>query len=763
MAGALDIRLNNDQWADWRWRISNLYSIVDDEGHKIPFRPNQEQLRFIEDFWTLNLILKARQLGFCVDPSTRVLTADLRWVKIAELCPGQEIVAVDEQPPGGKGKARRMRTATVLAAKSVHRMAYRIKFDDGREVVCTDMHPWLTRKAGDCAEWRSLSGKGNQVVGRIKVGTSVRWVAKPWSDPTVEDGWFGGMLDGEGSISKINTSAGINVSQRVGPVWDRLVAYCEQRGYNHCVEDDKAERLSKYGKVPVPKIAFGRMDEMFRVIGQTRPTRFIGKHFWEGRELPGKRNGDVGWATVVSIEPLGEQTLVDLQTSTGTYIAEGFVSHNTTLIDIIGLDLAVFNSNQTCGVIAHNLDDARKIFKNKVKFPYENLPDGLRKARTLETDSAQELAFDNGSSMSVSTSMRSGTLQFLHVSEFGKICAKFPDKAKEIVAGSFNTVKAGQFICVESTAEGRYGKFWEYCKEAQDAQKEGKTLTELDFRFHFFAWWEKDDYRLDANVPIPTAMAEYFKSLQDKHGIFLDRKQKAWYVKKASMMVDDMKREFPSVPGEAFEAAIDGAYYAQQMAALREAGRLRKVPHVPTMPVNTFWDLGRNDTTFIWFHQFIAGEHRFFKTHEKSGEDLAYYYGVLQAMPKMIWGYHYLPHDAENQNLERNESRVDRLIELGISADRIRVVDKIDNIADGIEMVRRILPQVYIDEENCDYACLDNYQKEWSDKLVTYLSHPLHNWASNGADAFRQFAQGWTPASKPFKRTGSNSTSHRTA
>jgi len=500
MSGALDLRFNDAQWADWRWRVSNLYWIVDDEGRKVAFRPNAEQMRFMDDLWTLNLILKARQLGF------------------------------------------------------------------------------------------------------------------------------------------------------------------------------------------------------------------------------------------------------------------------TTLIDIIGLDLAVFNSNQTCGVIAHNLDDARKIFKNKVKFPYDNLPDELRNAQPLETDSAWGLSFQNGSSISVSTSVRSGTLQFLHVSEFGKICAKFPDKAKEIVTGSFNTVKAGQFIHVESTAEGRYGKFYEYCKAAQDALKEGKQLTELDFRFHFFAWWEKDDYRLDDDVPMTTAMRDYFKSLQDKHGIFLDREQKAWYVKKASLMVDDMKREFPSTPDEAFEAAIDGAYYAQQMSAMREAGRIKKVPHVPTMPVNTFWDLGRNDTTFIWFHQFVAGEHRFFNCYENSGEDLAHYYGVLQEQPKHLWGYHYLPFDAENQNLERNESRVDRLIELGIPAEKIIVVPRVDNIGEGIEQVRKVLPMVYIDEEKCErgIACLDSYQKEWDERLAVYRDRPLHNWASNGADAFRQFAQGWVPKGKSFKRP-ERSLSHRTA
>ena len=75
----------------------------------------------------------------------------------------------------------------------------------------------------------------------------------------------------------------------------------------------------------------------------------------------------------------------------------------------------------------------------------------LKKTGWLSSDTA-ELVFDNGSNVSVGTSMRGGTLQYLHISEYGKISAKYPDKAKEIKSGSFNAVKAGQFIFVESTA-----------------------------------------------------------------------------------------------------------------------------------------------------------------------------------------------------------------------------------------------------------------------------------------------------------------------
>lgn len=419
----------------------------------------------------------------------------------------------------------------------------------------------------------------------------------------------------------------------------------------------------------------------------------------------------------------------------------------TTFIALLALDMCVFNANKSAGFIAHGLREAQAIFRNKIKFPYDRLPDGIRQAVYPMNDSAHELVLSNESSLSVGASMRSGTLQLLHVSEFGKISRRSPERAKEIVTGSFNTVKAGQLIFVESTAEGRDGYFWKMCKLAQDKLRMGSKLTQLDFRFHFFAWWEDPRNRLDPDgVAIPDAMREYFDGLEQA-GIVLTPEQRAWYVKKAESQEGDMKREYPATPDEAFEAAIEGAYYAKQMALLRAKKRITRVDHVPSMPVNTFWDLGRNDINAIWFHQHIAGEHRFFHYYQNSGEDLAHYFGYMQRMPNVIWGRHFLPHDAENKNLERNESRVDRLVELGIAQDRIVVVPRIDNVNTGIELTRKILPLCWMDEEGCadGIVCLDSYQKEWDDKQGTWRNYPLHNDASNGADAFRQFAQGWTP------------------
>ncbi len=52
----------------------------------------------------------------------------------------------------------------------------------------------------------------------------------------------------------------------------------------------------------------------------------------------------------------------------------------TTLSCLIYLDHCIFNSNTSAAVIAHKLDDAKEIFRTKIKYPYDNLPDELKAA-----------------------------------------------------------------------------------------------------------------------------------------------------------------------------------------------------------------------------------------------------------------------------------------------------------------------------------------------------------------------------------------------
>lgn len=411
----------------------------------------------------------------------------------------------------------------------------------------------------------------------------------------------------------------------------------------------------------------------------------------------------------------------------------------STFVCLLFLDRCLFNSNLHAGIIAHTREDAEVMFR-RVKFAYDSLPEELKALRSVNTDNARELQLSNGSTLRVGTSMRSSTLQLLHISEFGKICAKFPDKAREIVTGSLNALAPGQYVFIESTAEGREGYFFQMCKEARAIKDSEKKLTPLDFRFHFFPWHAHKSYRIDSkDVAVPKHYSDYFNALEGIISSQLDEEQRAWYVKRASTQGEDMKREFPSTPDEAFEASNEGLYYGKQIVEARQQGRIRNVYYDANVPVHTTWDLGYNDSTAIWFFQQCGQEVHLLEYYENSGEALTHYLQYLKCKP-YTYGKHLVPHDAAVHEYSTGLSRVEVARNHGIY---FTVVPDI-GINEGIDAVRNILNRCWFDEAKCSrgITALESYKKEWNDRHGCWSSFPLHNFASHGADAFRMLAVG---------------------
>jgi len=418
----------------------------------------------------------------------------------------------------------------------------------------------------------------------------------------------------------------------------------------------------------------------------------------------------------------------------------------TTLIDLVLLDACLFNPNTNAGIIAHLRDDAKVIFKNKVKFPYDRLPEALKARITATEDSADTLSFSNGSSIRVSNSMRSGTLQYLHISEFGKICARFPDKAEEIITGSLNTVSPGNHIFIESTAEGQDGPFYQMTQAAIALKDSGRELSALDYSFHFYPWFLDTKYRINpATIIITEDDEKYFDSIAaeilEKYDVVLDDWQKAWYVKTEEVQAGKMKREYPSSPQEAFEQALDGAYFAVEMAAANKHGRIGSFPVDPRYPVNTFWDLGRNDLNTIWLHQFIKGHHRLVGYYENSGEYISHYITWLNEWKDkhdIQFGEHYLPHDGDRQSLWLPEGTMAVMANLKF---RPKIVSRPNNKMDEINKARPYFHKCQFDETACANGLkrLKAYRKEWDDKRGVWKNSPLHDINSHGADGFLTF------------------------
>lgn len=458
----------------------------------------------------------------------------------------------------------------------------------------------------------------------------------------------------------------------------------------------------------------------------------------------------------VRFEPNAEQLDLLGNLHTNNLVLKARQLGFTTLIDLLGLDQAVFTPNYAAAIIAHGLREAEKIFRNKVKYPWDNLPAAVKALNPPVNVTTSEMVFKGGSSIYVGTSGRSGTLQFLHISEYGKICRRFPEKAKEIKTGSIPAVHAGGLVFIESTAEGTGGEFYDMVKEAE---KQGqRPPNELEFKLHFYPWWRKASYRMDpSGVAIEPDLLEYFDDLEEEHGIFLDDSQVAWYAVKKRLFKGDMKQEYPSTPEEAFAGAMEERYFYEQMAAARKQGRIKPIPILTNVRTNLFFDLGR-DTTAIWFHQYATLEHRFIDYLQDSGKTLDHYAREIQKKGYLL-GNVYLPHDGDNKSVVTNQSAKSEIERL-LPGVKVRIVPRIEHKFMAVNAARSKLAECYFHETQCHegIACLDNYRKKWNETIGNWSDEPVHDQASHGADAYQQFATGWEPSHElavpPPRRTG---------
>jgi hypothetical protein len=352
---------------------------------------------------------KGRQLGICLDPQTRVLTADLRWICIAELTPGTEIISVDEHSEGPRC-GRKMRSGLVEAVVRVRRPAYRITFDDGRSLICTGQHPWLSRKNDTAWFWRSIEeprpdlNQGNSQ-GILEIGTKVRWATRAPGD--LEDGFFK-------------------------------------------------------------------------------------SRFWENRAVPGD------YATITNIEFVGERDLVDLQTSRGTYIAEGFVSHNTTACLMFDVFYAGAVDDLMAGFVV-DTDSNKEKFRAVLKEMMELLPPSHRLPVARGGDNRNFLRLQNGNILDylvagtkrgLGTLGRSRSLNFVHATE----CRSYGDEESiEAFKDTLSEIFPWRLYLWETTGKG-YNLFYDLWEEAIADSITKQTI--------FVTWWRKRTYSYRRNTPL---------------------------------------------------------------------------------------------------------------------------------------------------------------------------------------------------------------------------------------------------------------------
>lgn len=241
----------------------------------------------------------------------------------------------------------------------------------------------------------------------------------------------------------------------------------------------------------------------------------------------------------------------------------------------------------------------------------------------------------------------------------------------------------------------------------------------------------------------------------------------------AGMSAEEAEQEYRL----AWDSPMPGAYYAAELRQAEKDGRMTALPYDPSLPTCTAWDLGRNDVNAIWWFQVAGREIRFIDYDEASSVALVpdplnpdldswirrvrvkpYMYDHSQLMPPLTdtaYELHFGPHDLDVHEYSSNKTRVGQALAAGF---RFTVLPHPGpgGLHDGIATARQLLTRAVFDATRCEQGldALRNYRREFDESTHTFRDTPRHDWASNGADAFRYAAVGlrgqmWPPSPQP--------------
>lgn len=182
-----------------------------------------------------------------------------------------------------------------------------------------------------------------------------------------------------------------------------------------------------------------------------------------------------------------------------------------------------------------------------------------------------------------------------------------------------------------------------------------------------------------------------------------------------------------------------GAYYAQQLSAMKRENRLGRVAPDPLMTTRAIWDIGgtgaKADACAVWICQFVGREIRVLNYYEAQGQPLATHVNWLRSN-----GYGnalcILPHDGASNDKVYSVSYESALREAGFE------VTVVPNQGKGaamfrIEAARRLFPSIWINEATTTggVEALGAYHARKDEARDIDLG-PEHDWASHAADAF---------------------------
>jgi hypothetical protein len=411
------------------------------------------------------------------------------------------------------------------------------------------------------------------------------------------------------------------------------------------------------------------------------------------------------------------------------------------VIDI--LDDTIFTGNAASGIVSYSLEHAQHIFKRIIGHALDNFDPLLKPYLNINSRSAREISFGNGSFLRVDTTLRGSTYGNVLVSEFGKTCARSPQKAEEVITGTLNTVPIDGKIIIESTGEGMDGYFADMCLEAE--QRKDAVLSPLDYQLLFYPWYEEPGYQLKERIDYDTSLTDYFNEIGRTKGIQITQQQRNWYAMQVKLLGDKVKQEFPSTVQEAFMSRSDAYYFAAYIErAWAENRCLYTSLYDALQPVYVAMDIGVNHLTVIIFFQVVHGEIRIIDYYEDNNKDSGFYAKLL--LQDKGYTYHtiFLPHDSVKRDPTDIVNSVEKDFRRLFAATNTKFTvlprtNKQELISFAKNRFNRCVFNVSKVKNLLDHV--SKYKKQWHEPTGQYLEKPTDDAQADYADALQYALQ----------------------
>lgn len=229
-------------------------------------------------------------------------------------------------------------------------------------------------------------------------------------------------------------------------------------------------------------------------------------------------------------------------------------------------DDTLFSKNFSSLFLSYDDPSSKKVFDDIVMRAWNHFP--FQSSYKVDTSNANQLKLNFGdktvSSIEVKSSGRGGGYNRIHISEFAKICAKYANKAAEILSGTIPSLTPNGRLAIESTAEGETGDFHDMFWAAWERTTSNVKLSPKEYKAHFYNWqWEKGEISkiTQPEAQMPKDFLDYQKKHNEKVKKFpllykpiSDIELTWWFYKyvqggrKWSLLL----QEFPTTPEEAF-------------------------------------------------------------------------------------------------------------------------------------------------------------------------------------------------------------------